>query len=126
MKTTTMKPKRKITTLRGLRKEKARLALQIEQEQLELRNDFELLKESFWPIQIVQRFRKTAESVSENRFFVIGAQLAYAILQAAGKRNKNESASSGDHSVLDFLKQAARSFIEFYTKKEDAEKEDET
>ena len=117
-KTTTMKPKRKITSLRVLRKEKARLALQIEQEQQERRNDFELLKESFWPLQIVRRFSKTAESVSENRFFVIGAQLAYSILQAAGKRNKNES-SSGDHSVLDFLKQAARSFIEFYTKKEE-------
>lgn len=114
-----MKPKRKITTLRGLRKEKARLALRIEQEQQELRNDFELLKESFWPLQIVRRFRRTAESVSENRFFVIGAQLAYAILQAAGKRNKTES-NSGEHSsVLDFLKQAAKSFIEFYTKKEE-------
>lgn len=113
-----MKPKRKIISLRGLRKEKARLALRIEQEQQELRNDFELLKESFWPLQIVRRFRRTAESVSENRFFVIGAQLAYAILQAAGKRNKTES-NSGDHSVLDFLKQAAKSFIEFYTKKEE-------
>ncbi len=109
--------KRKITSMKGLRREKRRLALQMEQEKAEIRQEIGIIKDHLWPLQVLRRFRKTAETISDNKFVVIGAQIAYALLNATWKKKKDESQSSGG-GVLDFLKGIVQDFLSNYVKPE--------
>jgi hypothetical protein len=111
-----MMTKRKITSMKGLRREKRRLALQMEQEKAEISHEVEVLKEHLWPLKVLRRFRKTAETISENKFVILGAQLAYAILNATWKKNKKEENPGAGSGVLDFLKGVVQDFLSNYVK----------
>jgi hypothetical protein len=108
--------KRKITGMKSLQREKARLAQQIEKEQAEILHDIEALKEQLWPLRVFSRFRKTAESISENKFILFGAQFVYAVLQSTWKKKKPETET--ESGIVDFLRQVADNFISLYVKKE--------
>lgn len=118
MKTKTMMTKRKITGMKSLQREKARLAQQIETEKTEIRHDFEALKDQLWMFRIAKRFRKTAEAMTENKFIMIGAQLVYAVLQSTWKKKEPEPETGGEKGIVDFLRQVAQNFISLYVKKE--------
>lgn len=108
--------KRKITSMKGLRREKRRLALQLEQEKADILQEVEVLKEHFWPFQVLRRFRKTAETISDNKFVVIGAQIAYALLNATWRKNKKEESAGTGGGILDFLKGVVQDFLSNYVK----------
>ncbi len=105
-----------------LRKEKRRLLEQIDQEKTELFSEVEKYKNSLWPFRAMNRFRKTVESLSENKLVVLGAQLAYSALETAKevKEKKGDGEKSGmKASVVDFLKNTAKNFLENYVKQEE-------
>lgn len=115
-----------------LRKEKKRLLAQIEDEKVELFSEVEKYKNSLWPFRAMNKFRKTVETLSENKLVVLGAQLAYSALKTAKegkvKREDSDSAdASSTHeeksdmksSVVDFLKNTAKNFLENYVKVEE-------
>jgi len=115
-----------------LRKEKRRLELQIEQEKVELLSEAEKYKNSLWPFKVMNNFRKTVDSLSENKLIVLGAQLAYSALNAT-KGSKEKKGSEGEEggetgniksSVVDFLKKTAKSFLENYMKKDETKEEE--
>jgi hypothetical protein len=121
----------KITSMSKLRKEKARLVLQIEQEKGEIGLEVEKFKESLWPFKVLRRFRKTVDSISGNKLLVIAAQLAYSFLNSK-KANKEENVGDKkeggqpeekENGVLDYLKGVAKKFLEMYIPKQE-EKED--
>lgn len=125
-----MKTNRKITSMKRLRKEKRRLELQIAQEKVELIATAEQYKNSLWPFKVFNNFRKTVDSLSENKLLVLGAQLAYAALKGTkfSKEHKeeteNEEPSSIKNNVVEFLKKTAKSFLENYVKQEDVKEEE--
>lgn len=114
-KTTTTMKKHKITSLKALRKQKAALSLQIEQEQAEL---VAVAENLVWPLGAFRRFRKAADNVADNRFFVLGAQLAQSILNTAWKRKKENETHEEKHTVVEFIKQVADEFLNTYHKRE--------
>ena len=135
-----MKSNVKITSMSKLRKEKARLALQIDQQKTEILGEVEKFKESLWPFKVLRRVRKTVESISENKLLVIGAQLAYSFLNsrkgkksseekeesknAEGKNESGPAEEKKENNVLNFLKDVAKNFLEMYIPKQEEEKKD--
>ena len=114
--------KHKISSIKKLRKELRRLEGQIELEKVELLSSIDQYKNSLWPFRVMNRFKKTVESISENKLIVLGAQLAYSALQTA--KNEKESKEEGEKkdmkaSVVDFLKNTAKNFLENYVKQGD-------
>jgi hypothetical protein len=99
-----------------LRKDKRRLEAQLAQEKLELFVEVEKYKNSLWPIKVLAKFRKTAESLSESKLVVLGAQLAFAALNTAKDRVTGEEEGGG---VKNFLKNMVSNFIQQYMQKED-------
>jgi hypothetical protein len=115
MKTQTKYP---VTSMARLRKEKKRLQAQIEQEKIELFAEVDRYKRSLWPFQVMKKFRKTAESLSENKFMVLGAQLAQAAFNTAKEKSGENKTEGGKSKFADFLKSMAANFLETYTKHE--------
>ncbi|CAN5740000.1 hypothetical protein BH11BAC7_BH11BAC7_10040 [soil metagenome] len=109
----------KITGMRKLRREKKRLAAQVAQEKLELFEAVEQYTDSLWPVKVFNKFRKTADSLSENKFLIIGAQLAYAALNTVKQKR------SGEGGIKEFLKNIVGNFIQQYMNKSEEENEDE-
>lgn len=102
-----------------LRKDKRRLEAQIAQEKVELFAEVEKYKNSLWPIKVLGKFRKTAESLSESKLLIIGAQLAYAALNTVKDRNSGEGNEEPKGGVKEFLKGVVSNFIQQYVKKSD-------
>jgi hypothetical protein len=114
----------KKTGMAKLRHEKKRLKAQMEVEKAEIFVEVEKYKNSLWPFKVMARFRKTAESLSENKLLVLGAQLAYAAINTVKeKKEKDEEENDGNKGgVKDFLKNVANNFLkEFINKKDQAE-----
>ena len=115
-----------------LRKEKSRLLLTIESEKAEIALEAEKFKESLWPFRVLHKWRKTVDSISENKLVVLGAQLAYSILNSVKEKKaeaKEEIADKENNStsqkgqaktnVINFLKEVAKNFVDIYSKKEE-------
>lgn len=111
----------KRTGMAKLRHDKKRLKAQIESEKFEIFEEVEKYKNSLWPFKVMARFRKTAESLSENKLLVLGAQLAYAAINAVKEKKAEEKKEEkeGDHKggVKDFLKNVVNNFLEQYINK---------
>lgn len=92
---------------------------QIEQEKEELFSEVDKYKKSLWPYRVMNHFRKTVDSLSENKLVVLGAQLAYSALKTAKDgKDKSDDGEKKDMkaSVVDFLKNTAKNFLENYVK----------
>jgi hypothetical protein len=114
----------KKTGMAKLRHEKKRLKAQMEIEKSEIFVEVEKYKNSLWPFKIVARFRKTAESLSENKLLILGAQLAYAAINTMKEKKENgkEGSDESKGGVKEFLKNLANNFLkEFIGKKDQAE-----
>ena len=110
----------KKTGMAKLRHEKKRLKAQMEIEKSEIFVEVEKYKNSLWPFKIMARFRKTAESLSENKLLVVGAQLVYAAINTV--KEKKEDEKSGEKTGMkDFLKNLANNFLKEFINKKDAE-----
>jgi len=130
-----MKTKHKITGMKNLQREKRRLALQIGQERSEIILEAELLKESLWPFRFANRFRKTADALSDSKLFIVAAQLAFSIFNTARKQRKDKTQAEQvpeekeaetkhkDNAVLDFIEQVAKDFMDNYMKKKESEEQ---
>lgn len=112
--------KRKITGLKSLRKQKAALALEIEQQQADIISDVEAI---VWPFRVFRKYRRAAENIADNKFFVIGMQFAQSILKATWKRKK-ENEEHEEYGIADFLKQVADEFLANFTKKDQTGEKD--
>ncbi len=110
------------TGMRRLRKDKKRLQAKIAQEKLELFEAVEEYKNSLWPVKVIGKFRKTAESLSENKFLIIGAQLAYAALSTVKQKVISEEESKG--GMKEFLKNLVGNFIQQYMNKNNNSEEE--
>lgn len=105
--------KHRITGLKSLRRRKAELQADLAFQHNEIVNAVE---EVVWPLQVFRKYRRTAEDVAENKFFVIGIQLAQAILGSLwGRKDKQEDAPRG---IADFVKQVAEELVSRFSKKE--------
>lgn len=113
MMTTTMK-KHRITGLKSLRRQKAALKLEIDQQQADIINDVEAI---VWPFHVFRKYRRAAENIADNKFFVIGMQFAQSILKATWKRKK-ENEEHEEYGIADFLKQVADEFLSGFSKKD--------
>ncbi|HEU4717447.1 MAG TPA: hypothetical protein VFU15_06430 [Bacteroidia bacterium] len=109
----------KITSMKRLRKEKQRLEQLIETQKAEIIVEAENLKNALWPVRLLKRLQHTLETLAENKFVAVGAQLAYAALHAIREGKKGEEGKESDHPVVEFLKRAAQNFLEMYMKKEE-------
>lgn len=107
----------KRTGMAKLRHDKKRLKAQIETEKIEIFQEVEKYKNSLWPFKVMARFRKTAESLSENKLLVLGAQLAYAAINAVKEKKEHEKEDSKG-GVKEFLKNLANNFLEQYINKD--------
>jgi hypothetical protein len=117
--------KSKNTGMARLKKDKRRLKAQIAQEKVELFSEVEKYKNSLWPFKIISRFRKTAESLSENKLLIIGAQLAYAALNTVKEKRSGEDASEEKGGMKEFLKNMVNNFLQQYMKKGEEESTEE-
>lgn len=114
-KKTKMKMKKhRITGLKSLRRQKNTLKLEIEQQQAEIVSDIEGI---VWPFRVFRKYRKAAENIADNKFFVIGMQFAQSILKATWKRKK-ENEEHEEHGIADFLKQVADEFLSNFVRKD--------
>ena len=102
-----------------LRKDKRKLEAQIAQEKLELFEEVEKYKNSLWPFRVLAKFRKTAESLSESKLLVIGAQLAYAAINTVKERNSGDGDGESKGGMKEFLKGIVNNFLQQYMKKEE-------
>lgn len=108
----------KKTGMAKLRREKKRLKVQMELEKQEILIEVEKYKNSLWPFKIMARFRKTAESLSDNKLLVLAAQMIYSAINTA--REKKDDDSKG--GVKEFLKNLANNFLQnFINKDKEAE-----
>jgi hypothetical protein len=112
---------RKITSLKKLRKEKALLLAQMETEKSEIVASVAHVGDALWPLQVIRRFRHTAESLSENRLVVVGVQLAHAVINAVRERNEVKDGAERKTSILYFIEEVAKNFLNKYTKDQEAE-----
>ncbi|MDQ3109234.1 MAG: hypothetical protein M3R17_05025 [Bacteroidota bacterium] len=101
-----------------LRKEKLRLEARIAIEKVELYQIAEDYTKSLWPVKVLNRFRKTAESLSESKLLVIGAQLAFAALNTVKSRNSGEE-EEGNGGIKNFLKTMVNNFLQQYMNKDE-------
>lgn len=111
------------TGMRRLRKDKKRLQAQIAQEKLELFEAVEEYKDSLWPVKVINNFKKTANSLSENKLVIIGAQLAYAALSTVKQKVTSETEEGG--GMKGFLKNWVGNFLQQYMNKNNQEEEEE-
>ncbi len=115
--------KPRMTGMRKLRKEKVRLQEKIADEKIGLYKELENYKNSLWPFRVYNNFKKTAEALSENKLLIIGAQLAYAALNAKKEKKEETENAEGKHGLVDFLKDVANKFIQQYAKQDEPEKD---
>jgi hypothetical protein len=115
----------KHTGMERLRRDKRRLKAKMELEKVELLNEIEEYKNSFWPFKVINRFRKTAESLSENKLLIIGAQLAYAALNTVKEKTTTEDSSEQKGGMKEFLKSMVNNFLQQYMKKGEEESAEE-
>jgi hypothetical protein len=108
-----------------LRKDKRRLEAQIAQEKVELFAEVEKYKNSLWPFKVLSKFRKTAESLSENKLLVIGAQLAYAAINTVKDRNSGDGNEEHKGGIKEFLKGVANNFLQQYMNRKEEESTEE-
>jgi hypothetical protein len=106
-----------------LRKDKRRLEAQIAQEKVEIFAEVEKYKNSLWPFKVLSKFRKTAESLSESKLLVIGAQLAYAAINTVKERNPDDESGEQKGGIKEFLKSMANNFLQQYMNKKEEEEE---
>lgn len=107
-----------------LRKDKRRLEERIAQEKVELFAEVEKYKNSLWPFKVLSRFRKTAESLSESKLVVIGAQLAYAALNTVKERNSDDENAGHKGGIKEFLKSMVNNFLQQYMNKKEEDTEE--
>lgn len=105
--------KTKVTSMKSLRKRKAALVLEIEQQKQEIINSVESI---VWPLRVFRKYKATAENIAGNTFFAIGMQFAQSVLNAAWKRKKSNEEHE-DYGIADFLKQVADDFITRFTQR---------
>lgn len=113
----------KNTGMSRLRKDKRRLEAQIAQEKVEIFAEVEKYKNSLWPFKVLSKFRKTAESLSENKLLVIGAQLAYAAINTVKEKNSDDE-TGHKGGIKEFLKGVANNFLQQYINKKEADSDE--
>lgn len=110
----------KITGMRSLQKRKQALSLELRQQEAEMTQEVESI---IWPFHVFRKYKHTAESIADNKLFVVGVEFAKSIISAAWKRKK-EKAEQENHGVTDFLKEVANEFLSNYGKKEKTEEQE--
>jgi hypothetical protein len=111
-----------------LRKDKRRLEAQIALEKVQLYAEVEHYTSSLWPVKVLNRFRKTAESLSESKLLVIGAQLLFSALNtSANKRRQDEDDEERvGGGIKGFLKSTLNNFLQQYMQKNETQQDEES